>query len=78
MTARDDYPNDSTEACDEIDRLRAEVERLRGPRSLPGWMIMRRNGQSAGPFRTRREAEDYINPGDSVVPVKATPGAFRS
>jgi hypothetical protein len=44
--------------------------------SSPGWMIVKRNGKQAGPFRTRAEAEPYTDAGDTILPVKAA--EFRS
>jgi hypothetical protein len=76
-------------ALDEIDQLRAanetliarrdELMRMSGQQrrdSSPGWMIVKRNGKQAGPFRTRAEAEPYTDAGDTILPVKAA--EFRS
>lgn len=41
-------------------------------RSRAGWIVLRRNGTQAGLFYSREEAEPYLNPGDTLLPVKHT------
>lgn len=58
------------------DELRERTERNMVRFNIPkgndcGWLIVRRGGNPVGPFYTRADAEPYVNPGDTILPVRA-------